>query len=200
MYVNEANLTGESIPIGKFALESYSHYKKDDTSRWIFEGSRLLSSSNPLAMVIHTGYSSKRGRILRKILHRNSSTPHFFTTCIYFLVINWIVGMLLYLCTMPMRIANDNLERILIFLNFLLILVFAIPPACPIYFNVVYSFSLIRLKWKDILGTEPEKTVEAAHLKTMCFDKTGTLTEDKVEVNKVFRFEPGDARNITNQN
>lgn len=36
VYVNEANLTGESIPIGKFALEKYSHYKRDDTSKWIF--------------------------------------------------------------------------------------------------------------------------------------------------------------------
>lgn len=151
-------------------------------------------------MVMHTGYSSKRGRILRRILHRNSATPHFFKSCIYFLLINWVIGMLIYLLTMPMRIAKDNLERILIFLNFLLILTFSIPPSCPIYFNVVYSFSLIRLKWKDILGTEPEKTVEAAHLKTMCFDKTGTLTEDKVEVNKVFKFDNLGPRNITNRN
>jgi len=77
---------------------------------------------------------------------------------------------------MSVRIANDNLQRIIIFLNFLLILTFTIPPACPIYFNVVYSFSLVRLKWKNILGTDPEKTVEGAHLKIMCFDKTGTLT------------------------
>ena len=104
-------------------------------------------------MVMHTGYSSKRGRILRKILHRNSITPHFFKSCIYFLLICWVIGMLIYLFTMPMRIEKDNLERILIFLNFLLIITFAIPPSCPIYFNVVYSFSLIRLKWKDILGT-----------------------------------------------
>lgn len=146
---------------------------------------------------MHTGYTSKRGRILRKILNRQSATPHFFTTCIYFLLVNWAVGMVMYLGTMSVRIANDNLERIIIFLNFLLIMTFAIPPSCPIYFNVVYSFSLVRLKLKDILGTDPEKTVEGAHLKIMCFDKTGTLTEDKVEVNKVYHFSSDKHVNIT---
>jgi P-type E1-E2 ATPase len=159
----------------------------------------LLSAHNALAMVMHTGYTSKRGRILRKILHRTSATPHFFKTCIVFLLINWVIGMLIYLGTMPVRLANDNLQRIIIFLNFLLIMTFCIPPSCPIYFNVVYSFSLIRLKWKDILGTEPHKTVEAAHLKIMCFDKTGTLTEDKMEVNKIFKFEAEKHKNITNR-
>jgi cation-transporting ATPase 13A3/4/5 len=69
-----------------------------------------------------------------------------------------------------------------------LIVTFSFPPSSPIYFNIVYSFSLIRLKWNNILGTEPEKTVAGAHLRIMCFDKTGTLTEDKVEVRKVIKF------------
>ena len=34
----------------------------------------------------------------------------------------------------------------------------------------------------------------------MCFDKTGTLTEDKVEVNKVFKFHMDEPKNITNRN
>jgi len=104
-------------------------------------------------MVIHTGYSSKRGRILRKILHRTQSVPHFFTTCIYFLAEAYIIAVILYLGTMQMRIDNNNLDPIIIFLNFLLLVTFCFPPAFPIYFNLVYSFCLMRLKWKNILGT-----------------------------------------------
>lgn len=80
------------------------------------------------------------------------------------------------------------MEPVIIFLNFLLLITFCFSPSFPIYFNLVYSFCLMRLKWKNILGTEPEKTIEAAHLQTMCFDKTGTLTEDKVEVTKVLKL------------
>lgn len=139
-------------------------------------------------MVVYTGYSSKRGRILRKILHRTTSVPHFFTTCIYFLAETYVISILIYLGTLPMRISNDNMEPVIIFLNFLLLITFCFSPSFPIYFNLVYSFCLMRLKWKNILGTEPEKTIEAAHLQTMCFDKTGTLTEDKVEVTKVLKL------------
>lgn len=148
---------------------------------------------------MHTGYASKRGRILRKILHRNPATPHFFTTCMYFLVFNYVVGIIVYLGTLPVRISNNNLDPIIIFLNFLLIVTFCMPPSSPIYFNLVYSFCLIRLKWKEILGTEPEKTVEAAHLKIMCFDKTGTLTEDKVQVHKVYKFDNDSFVDITHR-
>lgn len=132
-----------------------SQYKSTDNSMWIYEGSKILSVNNALAMVVHTGYASKRGRILRKILHRHPNVPHFFTTFIYFLVEAYIVSIFIYLSTLSMRINNNNLQPIIIFLNFLLIVTFSFPPSCPIYFNLIYSFSLLRLKFKDILGTEP---------------------------------------------
>ena len=70
------------------------------------------------------------------------------------------------------------------FFNFL---TSALPPPLPIFFHVAYSFSLSRLKLKEISGTEPQKTLDGAYLKTMCFDKTGTLTENEVEIKKVLR-------------
>lgn len=57
-----------------------------------------------MVMAMHTGYTSKRGRILRKIIHKTASAPHFFTTCMYFLLENYIVGVILYLGTLPLRL------------------------------------------------------------------------------------------------
>ena len=51
-----------------------------------------------------------------------------------------------------------------------------IPSPLPIYFNLNYSFSLARLRYKNIFGTTLEKTVEGALIKVFCFDKTGTIT------------------------
>ena len=56
---------------------------------------------------------------------------------------------------MHMRITNNNLDTIIIVLNFLLIITFSFPPGCPIYFNLIYSFSLLRMKFQGILGTYP---------------------------------------------
>ena len=57
-----------------------------------------------------------------------------------------------------------------------------IPSVLPIYFNLNYSFSLARLRYKEIMGTTLEKTVEGALTKVFCFDKTGTITEQAVNI------------------
>ena len=57
-----------------------------------------------------------------------------------------------------------------------------IPSPLPIYFNLNYSFSLARLRAKNIMGTTLEKTVEGALTKVFCFDKTGTITEQAVNI------------------
>lgn len=36
LYVNESNLTGESIPIAKVAIDNYNEWSRHDTSKWIF--------------------------------------------------------------------------------------------------------------------------------------------------------------------
>ncbi len=138
-------------------------------------------------MVINTGYASKRGRIIRKILNRVPTVPHFFKTFIYFLAETYIVGIIICFATIFISI-NAQIPTLMIILTFLLYVTFCFPPAFPIYFNLVYSFCLVRLKWKNIFGTEPQKTVESAHVTIMCFDKTGTLTEQKVEIYQVFNF------------
>jgi magnesium-transporting ATPase (P-type) len=143
------------VPIAKFGLEEFKNYENGDSRIWLFEGSRILSSHNGLAVAINTGYSSKRGRILRKMLIRNIEQPHFFKSYIYFVLFSYIIGVIAYLATLSLRLnmSNGGIDRIFILLNFLLIITFCFPPAAAIYFNLVYSFSLIRLKFNGILGT-----------------------------------------------
>jgi cation-transporting ATPase 13A2 len=69
IYVNEANLTGESYPIGKFPVTTIE--STDENNTWLFEGSKVLESrSHSLAVVINIGFQTCRGRIIRKILTR----------------------------------------------------------------------------------------------------------------------------------
>jgi cation-transporting ATPase 13A2 len=85
----------------------------------------------------------------------------------------------LFIVTLPVMM-NITIPKVFIGYRFLDFLAWSFPPTFPIYFNLAYSFSLVRLRRKGIVGTEPEKTVDAAKLKTMCFDKTGTLTQNVV--------------------
>ncbi len=110
---------------------------------------------------------------------------------IYFLLEIYIIGgILAYFASMQVFI-NAEIETLMIILLFFLFVTFCFPPAFPIYFNLAYSLCLARLKFKDIYGTEPEKTISGTNLKIMCFDKTGTLTEEKVNLHQVFKLTTG---------
>jgi cation-transporting ATPase 13A3/4/5 len=104
------------------------------------------------ALVIHTGYTSRRGRIIRKITNKVTVEPEMFKNAIYFLLESLAVGIIVYLVTLPILLAaNITAEfRIYRFFDFI---GFSFPPAIPIYFNVSYSFALYRLRKKEIYGT-----------------------------------------------
>lgn len=87
----------------------------------------------------------------------------------------FIITIISFFGCLPL-ILNRDIESLFILFQFFNFLAAAVPPPLPIFFNIAYSFALSRLKLKDISGTEPQKIVDGAYLKTMCFDKTGTLT------------------------
>lgn len=99
-------------------------------------------------------------------------------------------GILVYFGCLQVFI-DAEIETSMIILLFFLFITFCFPPAFPIYFNLAYSMCLARLKFKDIYGTEPEKTISGTNLRIMCFDKTGTLTEEKVNLHQVFMLTTG---------
>ena len=108
-----------------------------------------------------------------------------FRTAIYFLMETLLVGILIYLVTLPILL-NANISTDFRVYRFFGFIGFSCPPTFPIYFNLAYSFALIRLKTKNILGTEPQKTIQAALLSTLCFDKTGTLTSNSLQIQNLF--------------
>lgn len=105
-----------------------------------------------MGLVINTGYATRRGRIIRKILNRVPNDPDFFMSAIYFLVETFIVGTILYLATLPILLSAKVIDLFRGF-RFLDFLGWSFPPTFPIYFNLAYSFALARLRIKGISGT-----------------------------------------------
>lgn len=98
-------------------------------------------------MVIFTGFASKKGRLLRKILNRVPKQPDFFVKMFWFLLESFIIGMILYCTTLPIRL-HANIDKAIVALRVLDYLVCSVSPAFPIYFTLAYSWSLYRLKKK----------------------------------------------------
>ena len=67
LFVDEASLTGENVPIAKQSLVDQRQVL--DSSHWIFEGSQLETmKEGTLAVSVHVGFGSRRGRIIRNIM------------------------------------------------------------------------------------------------------------------------------------
>jgi len=74
-------------------------------------------------------------------------------SAVFFLIETCIIGLILYWVTLPLMVGK--VIPAFIVYRLLDVIAWSFPPTFPIFFNISYSFSLIRLKWKGIMGTEP---------------------------------------------
>lgn len=106
------------------------------------------------------------------------------------------VSFIIYFATLPQLLSLD-IDTIMVVFRFFDFITYAFPAPFPIFFNLAYSFCLVRLNKENIIGTQAEKTVESSRMKTICFDKTGTLTQNKMEVSNVYSFAKNKIADIT---
>ena len=71
------------MPIGK--LPAYKIQQTKEDNRWLFEGSKVFEKKgNVIALVVNTGYTTRRGRIIRKILNKVPKTAQIFKSALLF--------------------------------------------------------------------------------------------------------------------
>lgn len=104
-------------------------------------------------MAINIGFGSRRGRIIRKILTKKPKQPEILNKLVYFMLEILLVSMLLY-AAMVTQMTGKNIESIMIIFKFLEFITYSLSAVLPIFFNLAYSFCLIRLRQKGINGTQ----------------------------------------------
>lgn len=103
---------------------------------------------------MNTGYTTRRGRIIRKILTRVPGQSEIFKSALYFLLEAFIVAMIIYFATIA-YMKSKNISELIVGFRFIDFLGWSFPPTFPIYFNVAYSFAIVRLKTSGIMCIEP---------------------------------------------
>ncbi|CAJ0583794.1 unnamed protein product, partial [Mesorhabditis spiculigera] len=188
--LNEAMLTGESVPVTKTALTDI----EDKGERLVagrhdkyilFGGTAMLQAryypgKRVKAIVLRTGFATSKGQLVRSIMYPKA--PDFAFTKDLFLFVVFllgvaVLGMIYTIIMMAMR--HESVKRCII--RALDIVTIVVPPALPAAMTNCYVRSQKNLKESEIYCVQPSKIPICGAVNVACFDKTGTLTEEGLD-------------------
>eukprot|EP00039_Didymoeca_costata_P012204 m.175013 g.175013 ORF g.175013 m.175013 type:complete len:1509 (+) comp15415_c0_seq4:169-4695(+) len=200
--VNEATLTGESVPQMKDAIPSISSDNRNldmngrDRVHTLFSGTSLVSSIAPssnasgsipappdngcVCFVLRTGFSSSQGELIQMIEFSTQQVSADAKETLMALGILLIFALISagYVFHKGM-LKGDRTTHELI-LKCVIIITSVVPQQLPMQMALAVNTALMALMKKGIFCTEPYRVQFAGKVSHCLFDKTGTLTTDQL--------------------
>ncbi|CAI2356256.1 unnamed protein product [Caenorhabditis sp. 36 PRJEB53466] len=190
--VNEAMLTGESVPVTKASLKEADACgfevrlsPERHNRHTLFSGTTILQTRNykgqkVMARVLRTGFSTLKGQLVRSIMYPKPADPQELKDIIQFIVVLSSIALLGFGYTIAMMVyRNESLKHIIV--RSLDIITIVVPPALPAAMSIGILNADKRLKKKKIFCISPSTINVCGQINVACFDKTGTLTEDGLD-------------------
>ncbi|ODV84227.1 hypothetical protein CANARDRAFT_208586 [[Candida] arabinofermentans NRRL YB-2248] len=196
--VNEAMLTGESVPVSKVPVSSdttrdlenefTSTKLSNNLSRsFLYSGTKIVrcryGSNNEAAtaLVVRTGFNTTKGALVRSMLFPKPSGFKFYEDSFKY------IGVMASIAGVGFIFSTINFIKLglgwkIIILRALDLITIVVPPALPATLTIGTSFALSRLRKKNIFCIAPTRVNVGGKLDVMCFDKTGTLTEEGLDI------------------
>ena len=167
--INEAMLTGESIPVMKTGIPHASDdiFNDKDSARFILFGgttviqTRQLEDGPVLAMVKCTGFMTAKGGLIRDILYPQEISFKFYKDAAKVSLLMVILGVSSFFISLPIMLTQNFNERYLI-ASCLELITTCVPPALPAVMACGIVFALNRLKRHDIYCISPPRINLAA--------------------------------------
>ena len=182
--VNEASLTGESVPVDKITDPlSENDMSLGDQLNMAFKGTQVTNGTGR-GVVIATGMKTELGKIAGMLDTADSQTP-LQTRLISFsrrlTVI--IIGMCLVFFVVG-YLRGEELEKML--LTSISLAVAAIPEALPAVVTISLALGARRLAKQNVLIRKLYAVETLGSVTYICTDKTGTLTKNEMTVEEVW--------------
>ncbi|KAL5467469.1 hypothetical protein EMCRGX_G031695 [Ephydatia muelleri] len=202
--VNEASLTGESVPAAKTSLPRVMEAYLPDKHKChtLFGGTHVIQTrrsndSRTLAVVVRTGFMTSKGRMVRSILYPKPFNFKFYWDSVKFiLALIFLAGVGFVYSLIVLNVSLYNAEGSV--LRAFDVITIAVPPALPAALTVGTVYALRRLRKQQIYCISPQRVNLCGKIKLVCFDKTGTLTEDGMDMRGVMPASKGSISSIIN--
>lgn len=191
--VNEAMLTGESIPVTKTPLPNIDNsipwmaHSGDDYRRHVlFCGTEVIQTKGNgqdlvKAVVLQTGFNTAKGDLVRFILYNKPMNVKLHKEALRFLSVLVCVAVCAVIYTAIVFKMNGASVHDIVLMS-LLMLTAAVNAALPATITLGLLYGQTRLKKLGIFCISPQRINLAGQLNLVCFDKTGTLTEDVLDL------------------
>lgn len=180
--VNEAMLSGESVPlykeeiIGNSSILSLKEHKK----HLLYAGTKLEKIYSPMTcLVIGTAFSTEQGILLNKMLH--SDDIKYDPEALKFILLLSVISLINSLFTFK----YSKKTGYPLFIDLIILFTNSIPFELPMEMGLSIQSAVKNLMAKKIYCLEPFRITLAGKVNVCCFDKTGTLVNSKLEVKQI---------------
>jgi Ca2+-transporting ATPase len=186
--VNEASLTGESVPISK---DAGAVVEKDayvgDRRNMVFAGS-TVEYGRGTAVVTSTGMETELGKIAYMIQEEDEETPlqkKLATLGKQLGIMVLLVSAFIFIVGILQNVAVGEM-----FLTSVSLAVAAIPEGLPAVVTVSLALGLQRMAKRNALIRKLPAVESLGSATVICTDKTGTLTKGEMTVREIYTGEP----------
>ena len=182
LFVNEAALTGESLPREKHAeTAAPAPHGLAAAVTAVFRGTSVISGLGT-ALVVTTGPATEFGRVAASLVGRPPETEFERGTRRFgLLILQIVVFLVLFVFLVNALLRRDLLES---FLFSVALAVGLTPELLPMIVSVTLSSGAVRMARKKVIVKQLVAIENFGSMDILCSDKTGTLTQGEITVDR----------------
>lgn len=182
---DEAALTGESVPVDKFAdADIKEDASLGDRINMLYSGCSI-SYGRGTAVVVETGMKTEMGKIAAMLEGEETGTTPLQNKLAQ---LGKYLGVLaLFICGIIFTIGIiDNLPLLEMFMTAVSLAVAAIPEGLPAIVTIVLAIGVQRMVAKNAIIRRLPAVETLGSTSVICSDKTGTLTQNRMTLVKAY--------------